>query len=477
MKCFNRTYALQTYEKSNFSRHKKEQPSKNINPFLMNKGIKMKFTIIAFFALASGLCAGWGTPYIVADSVELGGEVLGISAVQLPGDTVVFAWTVPGGFYIRYKTPSGLSAIDSLFYDRSGGVPMQSVPTLYKWEDRLVAMCAANETTYCSYIEGTSWLSFDSPYTFYGKLIGHIADTLWLFGITPYPFNTIALNYTPSGWFCRDTLRYGDLLCFRKNDLSIDIYINWIMPIWADVLSKFTRTGGDWIEHGILLRNWDPKCALPLIGDTLIVLYEEDSLFSELISDSGTVEITILDSTSIACYYATPAICKNSPEGAIVSWRHLPAEGLSYEIWSARYSAGTWEILEPFSPIPETSPPAYLFLAPQDTLPDSPVLFVYWGGILFATNYYDTSEIVESSSFVSKEFSLSAYPNPFNSVISITAPEGVGIEIFDINGRSIATLPGGEQVWQPEPSVGSGIYLVRAKAGEKEFTKRVVYLK
>jgi len=68
-------------------------------------------------------------------------------------------------------------------------------------------------------------------------------------------------------------------------------------------------------------------------------------------------------------------------------------------------------------------------------------------------------------------------PNPFNSAVSIISPANARVEIFDLNGRSVANLPGGEQVWKPEPSVGSGIYLVRATVGEQEITKRVVYLK
>jgi len=75
------------------------------------------------------------------------------------------------------------------------------------------------------------------------------------------------------------------------------------------------------------------------------------------------------------------------------------------------------------------------------------------------------------------EFSLTVSPNPFNSAVTITAPENAIIEIFDINGRNIPTLGGGEQVWRPEASVGSGVYLVRARIGDKDITKRVVYLK
>jgi hypothetical protein len=36
---------------------------------------------------------------------------------------------------------------------------------------------------------------------------------------------------------------------------------------------------------------------------------------------------------------------------------------------------------------------------------------------------------------------------------------------------------GGILTWQPDATVGSGVYLVRAKVGDSEVTKRVVYLK
>ncbi len=71
----------------------------------------------------------------------------------------------------------------------------------------------------------------------------------------------------------------------------------------------------------------------------------------------------------------------------------------------------------------------------------------------------------------------------------------------DISGRLVAEIPVGEGlcalpshgdaeigstrrcsptteiVWSPDASVGSGVYLVRAKVGDSEVTKQVVYLK
>jgi len=76
-----------------------------------------------------------------------------------------------------------------------------------------------------------------------------------------------------------------------------------------------------------------------------------------------------------------------------------------------------------------------------------------------------------------EEIDLFINPNPFNSFVSISAPKEANIEIFDMLGKLVVRMKGGNRVWKPEASVGSGIYLVRARVGDKEVTKRVVYLK
>ncbi|MCK5832659.1 C10 family peptidase [bacterium] len=116
----------------------------------------------------------------------------------------------------------------------------------------------------------------------------------------------------------------------------------------------------------------------------------------------------------------------------------------------------------------------------------------------------DVSAIEETA--LPGEFSLSAYPNPFNFAVTISL-DGVEVplrvEIFDLAGRrvdviarratpDVAILPQtegdchalrarndgyGEFIWQPDESIGSGIYLVRASSGNSEITKRIVYLK
>jgi len=93
--------------------------------------------------------------------------------------------------------------------------------------------------------------------------------------------------------------------------------------------------------------------------------------------------------------------------------------------------------------------------------------------------------------------SVGMYTNPFNSAVTISAPAGAEVEVFDVNGRKIVESPlaplnkggaeynevGGLFTWTPDETVGSGVYLVRATFGPstdsvtETTTKRVVYLK
>jgi len=94
-----------------------------------------------------------------------------------------------------------------------------------------------------------------------------------------------------------------------------------------------------------------------------------------------------------------------------------------------------------------------------------------------------------------KILDLKIRPNPFNSSVGIRVL-GLGyrvsdIQIFDINGRIVAEIPvnGSESAklsstdapgvcrWRPDESLGSGVFLVRAKVGDESVTKRVVYMK
>jgi len=114
-------------------------------------------------------------------------------------------------------------------------------------------------------------------------------------------------------------------------------------------------------------------------------------------------------------------------------------------------------------------------------------------------------------------FAISAYPNPFNSAVTIAidipvgdgSPVPISVEIYDVNGRRVETVtepvevpvgyvipdPDRESrgatknldsrfhgndrtvIWRPHESLPSGVYLVRASVSGETITKRVVYLK
>ena len=116
------------------------------------------------------------------------------------------------------------------------------------------------------------------------------------------------------------------------------------------------------------------------------------------------------------------------------------------------------------------------------------------GGIIIiwrSSDYGETWELVrryeakvEERSFP-QEMNFIAYPNPFNSSISITAPNDAEIEIYDIGGRIVgsglcsrpsvnndktgaytdAPLQNATRafVWSPDENIPSGVYLVRAR--------------
>ena len=113
---------------------------------------------------------------------------------------------------------------------------------------------------------------------------------------------------------------------------------------------------------------------------------------------------------------------------------------------------------------------------------------------------YDFEGIDEAE--LPEDFGLSVWPNPFNGTVRIRV-SGIGyrvsgIDIFDINGRNVANIPVGAFertpnnktgafyhtsllnrtiIWTPSDKVTSGIYLIRAKYGDKTEIKKVMYLK
>lgn len=126
------------------------------------------------------------------------------------------------------------------------------------------------------------------------------------------------------------------------------------------------------------------------------------------------------------------------------------------------------------------------------------------------------SEKVDERCYSGDSFCMNIFPSPFNSscVIELSCyflesrtPEGIAVEIYDINGRKVweerkppsadsgqqtltATIPAdramsvtynlstmGQFVWIPDKALPSGIYLIKATAGGKTITQRAMLIR
>lgn len=101
------------------------------------------------------------------------------------------------------------------------------------------------------------------------------------------------------------------------------------------------------------------------------------------------------------------------------------------------------------------------------------------------STFLDTPE--QQSPAIPSEISLSSYPNPFNSTVTIEydlpISSDVRLDVFDIQGRLTATLfndftsAGSHSVsWSPE-QLASGVYFASLKLSTEIVTRKVLYLK
>ncbi len=98
-----------------------------------------------------------------------------------------------------------------------------------------------------------------------------------------------------------------------------------------------------------------------------------------------------------------------------------------------------------------------------------------------------TDAVHEPNISPASDFSLTAYPNPFNSSTVIeydlAVTSEVSIGIFDIQGRRLETIEQGRQPAGPHSVIwdatgqSSGIYFYRVKAGDKSETRKMVLIK
>jgi len=115
--------------------------------------------------------------------------------------------------------------------------------------------------------------------------------------------------------------------------------------------------------------------------------------------------------------------------------------------------------------------------------------------LTISSGTYEIEEVVVANSFdqidvviAPRDFSLgTAYPNPFNPVTSMQVAmpqEGfASVKVFDVLGREIATLVDGNLeaklhviTWNAS-NISSGVYFVRAIAGESVQTQKIMLMK
>ena len=94
--------------------------------------------------------------------------------------------------------------------------------------------------------------------------------------------------------------------------------------------------------------------------------------------------------------------------------------------------------------------------------------------------YYTTSiQENDSKQALPNEMKMiSAYPNPFNSAVTIEVDGASEIEIYDMNGRKVELLrsQNGTFYWIPDANINTGVYLVRS-IDNLYSGKKLLYLK
>ncbi len=115
----------------------------------------------------------------------------------------------------------------------------------------------------------------------------------------------------------------------------------------------------------------------------------------------------------------------------------------------------------------------------------------------WCVNFNDTTGIIERKN-LPEDIAIEVFPNPFNAVCRITAPAGSKIEIYNLQGKLVwesqsqMDRPKNDEetsslrgegftmrsfIWQPDESIGSGVYLVSANCKNIKVVKKIVYLK
>ncbi|MBL0062828.1 MAG: T9SS type A sorting domain-containing protein [bacterium] len=103
-----------------------------------------------------------------------------------------------------------------------------------------------------------------------------------------------------------------------------------------------------------------------------------------------------------------------------------------------------------------------------------------------STNWQDVLPVGEGSYALPNDFSLSTYPNPFNSTVRIdyelSKSSDVQVSIFNTLGQQVATLfnghtNAGTHTLNWSPDAASGVYFVKLASGEFVASRKILYIR
>ena len=107
-----------------------------------------------------------------------------------------------------------------------------------------------------------------------------------------------------------------------------------------------------------------------------------------------------------------------------------------------------------------------------------------WGVGEFTRFADDTTKIAENIPPLPEQVSISVHPNPFNSSCIITVPVDAQIKIYDLRGKlvkgQLVNLSESSKtrtiIWQPEKTIPSGVYLVKAMTRDGQTSEKKILL-
>jgi hypothetical protein len=210
-----------------------------------------------------------------------------------------------------------------------------------------------------------------------------------------------------------------------------------------------------------------------------------DLYVSEIGPDGWLPSVTLGNNINTYSDDYCPSIAPDDTTLYFASWHHhnLPCwHGPAVDLFVAYYSGGQWDNVSNLC-IPINT--EYWERSPyMDASGDTLYFARAWPALDSADNIlYSVREpdaVEEPVVSPPREFFLSAYPNPFNSIttISVNSMEDTQIGIYDITGRRVASLQAehGKAIWDAN-AFSSGLYFARAEAKNNTQSIKLILLK